>query len=181
MRTTFLGILLLCVGFVFGQTPSNPHEVKVYYKYNHPQYGSVATVIINNKVIANDLSWINPSDIKEIIITKNDKVILGKKSPLVLITMKDSIQLNMKMISLTEIKKKYIKSTSPYCIYLINERVIAEKVEDTLINENCILSMSVDKVKSKDSITGKEIEIEVIEILTDTKENIEKSKEIRLR
>ena len=28
MRTIILGILLFCVGFVFGQTPSNPREVK---------------------------------------------------------------------------------------------------------------------------------------------------------
>lgn len=179
MRTTFLGILLLCFGFIFGQIQSGQREVKVSYKYSEPQKWSLPTFVINKTFMTNNIGWINPDYIKEINVLKQTDADRHKESDKILITLKDSIKLNM--ISLSDLKKKYIKGTSLYCIYQINESIFTLKAEDCLINENSILSISVDKINSKDSITGKEIEIELIEILTDTKENIRKSKEIILR
>ena len=179
MRTIFLGILLLCFGFVFGQTQSGQREVKVYYKYSEPQKWSLPTFVINKTFMTNNIGWINPDDIKEINVLKQTDADRRKESDKIFITLKDSVKLNM--ISLSDLKKKYVKGTSLYCIYQINESIFTLKAEDCLINENSILSISVDKIKSKDSQTGIEIEIEVLEILTDTKENIEKSKRIMIR
>jgi len=152
----------------------------VSYKYKQIKKWPEPTYIVNNKFIVKNIGWINPSDIVGIKVSnKKDTTILGVKPPYMLITLKDSIPL--KMISLEGIKKKYIKSISPYCIYQINGSISTLNAEECLINENSILSISVDKIKSKDSTTGKGIEIEVLEILTDTKENVRKSKEIIIR
>ena len=178
MRTTFLGILLLCFGFVFGQKHSGQREVKVFYNNNQQQKSPEPTIIINNKIRTNYMGWINPSDIKELKVfnSKKDTIILGLKPPYILIYLKDSIQLNM--ISLTDIKKKYAKNISAYCIFRINGFFIKDKIEDCLINENNLFSINVDKIKSIDCETGMENEIDIIDILTDTKENVTKSKEI---
>ena len=180
MKSIIMSLLLFISIFSIGQ-------VKVTYNYQQPyrqpSQNEISSpqpfFILNGKHLTHSIEWINPSDIKAINVIKKDTIILGKKSPFILITLKDSIQLSM--ISLTEIKKKYVKTNTSYVIYFINGKLIYETPEESSLNENSILSISVDKIKSKDPETGRVIDIDVIEILTKTKENIEKSKEIRLR
>ena len=85
------------------------------------------------------------------------------------------------MLSLTDIKNKYLKTTAPFCIYIINNQLFTGEIDSCLIDEKSIMQINVDKIKARDNSSPQIVDLDVIEILTNTKENIEKSKQIMIR
>lgn len=183
MKKFFLLILSTSlVSGVFGQTfPDNrfgKKDIIVNNEYEYRQkFKPFATFIVNNSVIIPKLIAVHGLDannINSMDVKKRDTVIDG-------IEYYGLIYVNtykpMNLISLRDLKKKYtdINDDTP-TIFMINDDIITEYVYDKLnIDENYVLKIVIDKIET-DSLN-----FWVLKILTKTEENIEKSKEMRIR
>lgn len=154
------------------------NTIKIVYKDKQKRYKD-PVYIVNNQYAGKRIDWIKPDDIAQIDIIKQAKDSLfhnDQNSGTILITLKDSVHFHL--MSLSAIKKNYVTTSSPLCIFMINNRVYSDNIEDCLVDEKSILQINVYKIESKNGNSGKTTDIDVIQILTDTKENIEKSKQI---
>ena len=80
-----------------------------------------------------------------------------------------------RFISLTDLKKKYVKSSSRNFIFMINNEIIHGDYDNLTVDEKFILKIVVDTMRYDKP------DLDIIRLITRTKENIEKSKQIILR
>jgi hypothetical protein len=106
-------------------------------------------------------------DRKEIKI--NNTIYYGQ----IYVKLKD--EYNPRFISLTDLKKKYVKSSTRNFIFIIDNEIIRGDYEKLIVDEKYILKIVVDTMRSEKS------DLDIIRLITRTKENIEKSKQIILR
>jgi len=150
-------------------------DIKIIYKdqsKHHSQNKPVAYFVNRSFVGANVI--FNPNDIKSVRVEKgtfekNGKSYFGK----ILITTKpdshpDFISIR-KLTSLT-----YDKSP---ILFQIDENVIDQDYNDYFVDKNFILKIEINKIKT----TENKIKINLIKIITKTKDNIKKANEIRIR
>ena len=98
---------------------------------------------------------------------------------------RDNGQIHLKMkkeyhpqlISLNDLKAKYTNLTKSATIFMIDNDIIKDDYDQYLVDEKFILKIIVDTVESE----KEKLNVAIVRLLTKTKENIEKSKEIRLR
>ena len=120
------------------------------------------------------LRTIDPKLIESIDVEKRE--IKGKR---------DNGQIHLKMkreyhpqlISLNDLKAKYTNLTKSATIFMIDNDIIKDDYDQYLVDEKFILKIIVDTVESE----KEKLNVAIVRLLTKTKENIEKSKEIRLR
>jgi hypothetical protein len=130
---------------------------------------------INGKLINHfTLMTIDPQSIdsinvdrKEIII--NNMVYYGQ----IYIKLKD--EYNPRFISLTDLEKKYVKSSTRNFIFMIDNEIIHGDYDKLIVDEKYILKIVVDTMRHDKP------DLDIIRLITRTKENIEKSKQIFLR
>jgi len=84
---------------------------------------------------------------------------------------------NPKIISLTALKDKYTNLKGKSTIFMINGSIVNNNYDTYLVDENYLLTLTVDKVKN----TKENIDVGLIKLLTKSEENIKKSKEIKIR
>ncbi|WP_345006413.1 hypothetical protein [Snuella lapsa] len=185
MKNIITFLLLIVSSCLFCQNPINQYysensKLRVVYKDSSNRFHSTKKpmVFVNDVFIENEsvLGTINPNEIKNIKIekesfNKNDVEYYGK----ILIETKSGYEPNL--ITLKALSKKYIKLNTNPVVFQIDENVISENYDTYLVDENFILKIVVESVKTSDENT----EIHLVKLVTRTPENIKKANEIKIR
>ena len=128
--------------------------------------------IVNNQAIEN----INPESIEKIKVDKNPDYKNDVNSPgKIFITMKKTWE--PELISLNELKTKYTKTSNAPTLFMLNDKTIKADYNEYLVDEHYILKIEVENIKN----TGEELDLNIIRLITRTKENLEKANTIYLR
>ena len=122
------------------------------------------------------LRTIDPMLIESIDVEKREIEIKGK-GYYGQIYLKMKKEYNPQLISLNDLKAKYTNLTKSATIFMIDNDIIKDDYDQYLVDEKFILKITVDTVESE----KEKLNVAIVRLLTKTKENIEKSKEIRLR
>ncbi|MHA7108745.1 hypothetical protein ACRTDU_01390 [Sunxiuqinia elliptica] len=80
-----------------------------------------------------------------------------------------------KFISLMELKKKHTSLSNQSAIFMLDNEVIKGEYTQCLVDENNILQLIIDQVKTNDTA------IDLIRILTKTEDNIKQAQTIHIR
>ena len=193
MKKNVFAIILLFVTFnsfsqdIIGKkSTSKPNysensEIKVIYKDNLNKFHSKTKpvgIFVNGIFIGDEsvLNAINSEKIESLNIEKenfekNGKEYYGK----ILIEMKSDY--NPIFISLKKLTSKYLTLNTSPIIFQIDENIINEDYNEYLVDENFILKIILNKIKT----TEKETEINLIKLITKTPENIKKANQIIIR
>ena len=190
MKKTFFILTFLLSIYSFGQVKSEKVNglkiteteinvekdtiIKVTYK-NGVENNKKPAYFINEKLVNESiLKTINPNEIESVNVEKNDIEIENVKyyGKLKIITKSNY---NPKLISLNNLKSKYIKTKINEVIFKIDNEIINADYEKYIVDENYILKLIVENYE-KDNL-----KISLINIVTKTEENIKKSKEIIIR
>ena len=160
---------------------SENSEIKVIYKDSLKKFHSKtkpAGIFVNGIFIGDEsvLNAINSEKIESLNIEKenfekNGKEYYGK----ILVKMK--LEYIPKFITLSELFKKYLDLDKKPIVFQINENVINQDYKEYLVDENFILKIIVNKIKTSEKST----EINLIKLTTKTKENIKEANVIRIK
>ena len=174
-------ILILMALFVTLNTYSQKNigkkstsEIKIIYKEQVKQQTQKPPAYFVNGDFMGKKVLFNPNSIKSIRVEKeafekNGKIYFGK----ILITTKpDSHPEFISIRKLTSLT--YDKSP---ILFQIDENVIDQDYNDYFVDKNFILKIEINKIKTTDNKT----KINLIKIITKTKDNIKKANEIRIR
>lgn len=151
----------------------NDTIIKVIYK-NEIKNDKKPAYFINGK-LANEsiLRSINPNEIETVNIEKENIEIENIKyyGKLYIVT---KSTYKPKFISLNNLKLKYTNIKDNSTIFKIDDEVINADYENNLVDENYILKIIVEKFENK----NEKLNINFINLITKSEENIKKSKEI---
>lgn len=127
-------------------------------------------------VCATLLKTLNPDFIEGINVEKQEIEIEGiKYYGRILINTKSTYK--PKLISLNDLKLKYTDLKSTSTIFMIDNEIINEDYDKSLVDEDYILKISIEKIKNK----SERLNLNLVKILTRTEENLKKSREIIIR
>jgi hypothetical protein len=199
MMKPLLIVILDCLAVMsFGQVqvqeriiernpPFTLNDTTIDVIYTDKQFEEEAPACFINSKFADWISVItmNPEAIKDLKVTKKDTTIRNMNYHYQLhLKTHDSIPVDL--MSLSNIKKKYTKSTSGKCIYVLNNRFrnneeIIMSNPDLKIDKNYVFQIKVEKLSLVRRKTKRPEQIDVIRILFRTKENIEEANKIWIR
>lgn len=180
--------LIFITSFSFGQKKENiktnyskKSEVRVIYsedlgKFDHES--KPVAVFVNEIFIGNKsaLETINKEKIKSLSVEKKSFKINGEKYyGKIMVKMKS--EYIPKFLTLKDLIKKHLDLNKTPIAFQINENVINQNYTELLVDENFILKIILKKIKTSE----KEIEINLIKLVTKTKENIEKANLIHIK
>lgn len=190
MKKTYLILTLLVSIYSFGQLKSeklnglkiaenainteNDTIIKIVY-VNETENNKKAAIFINELLVNETiLKTINPNDIESVNVEKNDFEIENIKyyGKIKVITKN---KYNPKLISLNNLKSKYVKTRMDDVIFKIDNEIITADYDKYVVDENYILKLVVENYEKE------KLKISFITIITKTEDNIKKSKEIILR
>lgn len=122
------------------------------------------------------LNVMNPDIIESIKIEKekfekNGKEYYGK------LLIETKSEYTPKFITLKELIKTHVELDENPIIFQINENIIHQDYNEYVVDENFILKIVVDQIKT----SKKEVTIHLIKLITKTPENIKKENEIRIK
>jgi len=169
IHSSLIFALCLLIPFsVFGQD-----EIKV--KYISKDVDKRPLYFINGKIQTyQTIIPIDPAIIDSIRVEKEELEIEGKKYyGQIFINLKN--ESNFRLISLVDLAKKHTNIESGPTVFMIDDELIKGDYEEYLVDEKYILQIIVDTT----NIEGQSMN--VVRLLTKTKENIEKSNKIRIR
>jgi hypothetical protein len=154
----------------------NDTIIKVIYK-NEIKNDKKPAYFINGK-LANEsiLRSINPNEIETVNVEKENIEIENVKyyGKLYIVT---KSTYKPKLISLNNLKFKYTNIKDNSTIFKIDDELINADYENNLVDENYILKIIVEKFENK----NEKLNINFINLITKSEENIKKSKEIIIR
>ena len=155
----------------------NVDTILVVEYSNSKNIGLQPAYYINGKFANHTaLITIDPQSIDSIYIEKKEIETENKKYyGQVFITMKK--EYTPKLISLSDLVQKYTNLKNGITIFMIDNYIIKEDYDQCLIDEKYILKIIVDTIE----MGNEKPDINVVRLLTKSKENIEKSKEIKIR
>jgi hypothetical protein len=193
MKTNILALIFLFLTLnIFGQningkkSTAKPNytensEIKVFINDTLNKFHSKkkpAGIFVNGIFFGDDniLNVINSEKIESINIekenyTQNGKEYYGK----IILKMKSGYI--SKFITLKELITKYLELDNEPIVFQINGDVINQDYNEYLVDENFILKIISKKIKTSD----KNIEINLVKLITKTAENIKKANEIRIK
>jgi hypothetical protein len=163
----------------------NDTTIDVVYQDIKPEDKTIACFLDKDLIDYSSVLWINPNAIKDVKIIKRDTVINDQKySHQLHVKAHDSIPVNL--MSLSEIKRKYIKPSTNECIYVMNNRLgnkeeIITTNPETKVDRNYIFRIKVDELNLDGRNPKRQMKVDVIRILFRTKENIENANKIWIR
>lgn len=135
-------------------------------------------IFVNGNFIGNQssLDFINSDKIETLKVEKkkfekNGTTYDGK----ILVEMKSDYKPNF--ITLKSLTEKHLTLDKNPTLYQINEKVLESNKTEFLIDENFILKIIPTKIKTSNN----KIEINLIQIITKTGDNIKKANEIRIK
>ncbi|MEY4963984.1 MAG: hypothetical protein RLZZ323_1303 [Bacteroidota bacterium] len=195
MRKIILPIILLVItasysqklsGKVPGLTISKPEYsmndsiIRVVYKTPRLNSTKKPAVYINGTLVKEiNLLTINPNEIESINIEKEeieiDTIKYGEK---IFIKTKDSYRYNPRyLISLNNLKSKYLKSLKGPVIFQIEEEKILDDYDQYQVDEKYILKLVVEHFENK----KEKLNLHTVKIILKTEENVKKANEIIIR
>jgi hypothetical protein len=140
-------------------------------------YVSKPAYYLNGELVSeHTLRTLNPAIIEDIRIEKQNITIKNDKY-YGQVFVKTKSDYKLQLISLTDLKLKYTDLKKGFAIFMIDNEIINYNAGNLLIDENNILSISIEKIENR----NERHKINFVKILTRTEENIRKSKEIRIR
>ena len=191
IKTLFITLLLLAIN-CFGQvrtekvsglkitttetSTENDTIIKVVYK-NEIENNKKPAYFINGKFFNESiLKTLNPNEIATVNVEKADIEIdnvnyFGK------IKIETKSNYNPKLISLNNLKAKYLKFKENQTIFKIDNEIVKEDYDNFMVDENFILRIIVEKYENK----KEKLNVSFVNLITKTEENIKKSKEIIIR
>lgn len=126
-------------------------------------------------VHSNILKTLDSQIVKSINVVKKDTIINKKAySGKIYITTKNPIQHNF--LTLEQIKTSFTDYTAPTTIYILDNKLITDAIETYNIDRNYILKVDGKNTNYFESLKDNNLNIDIITILTKTKENIEREK-----
>ena len=188
-KTFFISILLLSInsfgqekpekvnGLKITETEINAEKdtiIKIVYK-NEFENNKKPAYFINEKLVNESiLKTINPNEIESVNVEKNEIEIEKIKyyGKIKIITKSNY---NPKLISLNNLKSKYVKTKINKVIFKIDNEIINSDNDKYIVDEKYILKLIVENYEKEN------LKISFINIVTKTEENIKKSKEIIIR
>ena len=160
---------------------SENSEIKVIYNEYlnkfHPNTKPVGIFV--NGIFMGNLSMFNLINSKKIDSLKIEKESFQKNG----IEYFGKIQVKMQsdyvatFITLKELVEKYLELDSDPLVFQINEDVINKDYNGHFVDENFILKIVLNKIKT----SKKDSEINLIKLITKTPENIKKANTIRIK
>lgn len=190
MKKTLFTLLLFVAINCFGQVKSEEvnglkitnNEIRVegdtiinvIYK-NNIETNNKPAYFINEKLVNESiLTTINSNEIKSVNIEKSDVEIENVKySGKIKITTKNKYK--PKLISINNLKNKYVKTEKSEIIFKIDNEIINADYDKYIVDEKYILKLIVENYEKE------KLKICFINIVTKSEENIKKSKEIIIR
>ena len=195
MKKIFLSVMLLILvdsysqsltGKVPGLTISKPEYsmndsiIRVVYKTPRINSTIKPAVYINGTFVKEiNLLTMNPNEIESINIEKEEIEIDNiKYEGEIFIKTKDNSSLSHShLISLNNLKEKYINSLHGSIIFQIdNERITAD-YDQYLVDEKHILKIIVEDFENE----KEKLKLHFVTLVTKTEENVKKANEIRIR
>lgn len=160
---------------------SENSEIKVFVNDTLNKFHSKkkpAGIFVNEIFVGDEniLNVINSEKIESINIEKENYTLNGKEyyGKIILKMKSDYIP---KFITLKELITKHLELENKPIVFQINGDVINQDYNEYLIDENFILKILSSKIKTSD----KNIEINLVKLITKTAENIKKANEIRIK
>ena len=176
IKTLFITLLLLAIN-CFGQVRTeNDTIIKVVYK-NEIENNKKPAYFINGKIFNESiLKTLNPNEIATVNVEKMDSEIdnvnyFGE------IKIETKSNYNPKLISLNNLKAKYLKFKENQTIFKIDNEIVNEDYDNFMVDEKFILKIIVEKYENKEE----KLNVSFVNLITKTEENIKKSKEIIIR
>jgi hypothetical protein len=122
------------------------------------------------------LKTLNPNEIESISVSHQEIQVDSQKyfGQIFIITKQDYVP---KLISLNDLKSKYTNLKNEPVIFMIDNEIINEEYDKCIVDENYLLNISIEKI----DIGKEKLHFRFIQVLTKKEENINKSKEIRIR
>lgn len=159
---------------------SENSEIKVIYndslKTLHSKNKPVGIFVNGIFLNENLISAINPNKIETMKVEKDSFEINGKKySSKIIIELQSNYKPNF--ISLKELTSKYLTLDTKPIIFQIDENVINQDYNEYVVDENFILKIKLNKIKTSEKGT----EINLVTLITKTPENIKKANEIHIK
>lgn len=152
--------------FYDNATKSPDHTSPNYIHTNPPVQCYIDNIHVGE--IAN-ISYLNPDEILTFDVDKkSSKIFITTKKPG-----------NFNFLTLQEIKNKYVKSSNPIALYLIDDKLIKDSHQK--IDEKYILSIQVSASDSFASFKDTQMKFDIIKITTRSKENLKKAGTIMIR
>ena len=122
------------------------------------------------------LKTLNPKVIESVSVNHQEIYVESQKYyGQIFITTK--VDYTPKLVSLNNLKSKYTNLKNAPTIFMIDNEIINGDYDKLIVDENYLLKISVGKVEN----AREKLKFSYIQILTKTKDNIKKSKEIRIR
>ena len=122
------------------------------------------------------IKTLNPNQIKEIEVVKNDPSLgAGAEHGVIYITTKEGY--TPRYISLNALKEKYVKISSRPTIFLLDGKVLNVDYDQYVVDEKYILKIEVESLDQP----AEGLQVEVINLITRTEENVQKANRIYLR
>jgi len=195
MKQLFLSLTLLVVatsfaqklsGKVSGLTISKPeysmNDTIIRVVYSKPQldFTKKPAVYINGTLVKEfNLSTINPNGIESMNVENGEVEIdhikyYGK----IFIKTKDNYNYSpIPLISLNNLKAKYLSSLKGAVIFQIDNKQVAADYDEYLVNEKNILRIIVEDFENE----KEKLQLHFVKLVTKTEENIKNANEIRVR
>jgi len=174
MKPYFTVIICLFTIKTFAQVkPGNQvatDSIKITYDTNVPVQRQIQYYVDNIYVGDNTLTFhFDPDQILSLDVDKeSSKIFITTKNPA-----------NFNFLSLQAIRNKYVKSSNPTALYLLDGRVVKDNTQK--IDEKYILSIQISTSDSIVSLKDAQVKFDVIEISTRSKENLKKSNTLMIR
>ena len=118
-----------------------------------------------------NIQFIDSMTVVKEVITIENKIYHGQ----IHIKMKGKYE--PKIISLTDLKSKYLKPSHNPAIFIIDNDVVKSDYNEFFIDEKYILKIETQEIKNE----KEKLDISVIRLITKTKENIEEANKIWIR
>ena len=147
-------------------------SLKTLHSKNKPVGIFVNGIFLNENLIsAINTNKIETMKVEKDSFEKNGKEYFGK----IIIELKSNYKPNF--ISLKELASKYLTLDTNPIIFQIDENVINQDYNEYAVDENFILKIELNKIKTSEKGT----EINLVKLITKTPENIKKANEIRIK
>ncbi len=150
--------------------------IKIVYK-NETEINKKPAYFINDKLVNESiLKTLNTNQISSVNVEKNEIEIDNIKyyGKLKIETKNNYIP---KLISLNDLKTKYIKAKESQTIFKIDNEIINDDYNNFIVDEKFILKIIVENFVN----VNEKLKINIVNVITKTEENIKKSKEIIIR
>lgn len=167
--------------------PFSINDTTIDVVYSNKQMDGEPTACFIDSVLVelNTVNWINPVAISDIKVIKRDTTI-GSRHFKHQLFIRTHDTLNVNLMSLSEIRSRYTKSSSDKAIFVLKNSLsnMGDFVTDEQkfkIDRNYIFRIIVDEMNLADPIQNEPIPIDVIRILFRTQENIDEANQIMIR